>query len=295
MLETRDRTAGTAVRARLPDGRWHFQHGPIDLIIGADGDAAAVDAASERAWVRFQTVLSELVGELRWLRSPVEEAASVRGPVARRMVEACWPHRKQFITPMAAVAGGVADELIGFFSDEPGVTRAYVNNGGDISLHLAPGQCYRVGLYADLGRIKRREGSALDGDLEVTGEMRVRGVATSGWHGRSFSLGIADSVTVLAATAAQADAAATMIANEVSVDDVTIVRKPACELKDDTDLGERLVTVDVGRLPEHKIAEALERGAVHARRLCELGIVEGSVLWLQGNVRVVGSAQLPSV
>jgi hypothetical protein len=32
--------AGSALR--LPGGRWHFQHGPIDIVIGADGDAAAV-------------------------------------------------------------------------------------------------------------------------------------------------------------------------------------------------------------------------------------------------------------
>src|SRR5262249_28174288 len=148
----------------------------------------------------------------------------------------------QFITPMAAVAGAVADELIAFFRSDPAITRAYVNNGGDIALHLTSGQTYRVGLYADLGRVKRREITGLDGDFEVTAEMSVRGVATSGWRGRSFSLGIADSVTVLAATAAEADAAATMIANRVNIDDPAIQRAPANTLKDDTDLGDRLVT-----------------------------------------------------
>jgi hypothetical protein len=78
------------------------------------------------------------------------------------------------------------------------------------------------------------------------------------------------------------------------VDDAGIVRRPACEIKDDTDLGERLVTVDVGRLPEHKIAEALTRGAAHAQRLREACIVDGALLWLQGSVCVVGSARLPS-
>jgi ApbE superfamily uncharacterized protein (UPF0280 family) len=282
-----------ATRARFADGRWHFSHGPIDLIIGADGDEAAIDAAVERAWDRFQRVLTELVRELKLLRSPVQEAASVRGPVARRMVDACWPHREQFITPMAAVAGAVADELIGFFAEDASITRAYVNNGGDIALHLGQGQRYRVGLYADLGRIERREASGLDGDFEVTAETRARGVATSGWRGRSFSLGIADSVTVLAATAAEADAAATMIANSVNVDDPVILRRPANALKDDTDLGERLVTVQVGGLCEDKIAEALQRGVAHAQQLHSAGIVQGAVLWLHGSVRVVGWSAEP--
>ena len=42
-----------AERKPLPGGRWHFQHGPIDIVIGADGDAQAVEAAHEAAWKRF--------------------------------------------------------------------------------------------------------------------------------------------------------------------------------------------------------------------------------------------------
>ncbi len=282
------RACSGASRARLADGRWHFQHGPIDLVIGADGDRAAVDGAVEQAWSRFQGLLAELVGELPMLRAPVQDAAAAAGPVARRMVEACWPHRERFITPMAAVAGAVADELIGCFRADQRIVRAYVNNGGDIALHLAAGQRYKVGLYADLGRIKRRDAHTLDGDFQVTSEMSVRGVATSGWRGRSFSLGIADSVTVLARTAAGADAAATMIANSVNVEDPAILRRPACELKDDTDLAERLVTVAVGPLTAARVRRALDAGAARARELTERGLIHGAALWLQGVVCSVG-------
>ena len=280
--------ASGATRARLPGQRWHFQHGPIDLIIGADGEPDAIDMAVEAAWERFQTTLSELVQELRWLRAPVQHAVEVRGSVAKRMVLACWPHREQFITPMAAVAGAVADELIEFFRTQPGIARAYVNNGGDIALHLAGCQRYRIGLFADVGRIKRRDAVSLDGEFDVTVSMPVRGVATSGWSGRSFSLGVADSATVLAVSAAQADAAATMIANSVDVDDPAILRRPAAELKDDTDLGDRLVTVEVGSLPPAKIAQALDAGEAKARELLARGLIYAAALWLQGQARVVG-------
>jgi hypothetical protein len=281
-------SSGTAVRARLADGRWHFQHGPIDLIIGADGESAAVDAAITQAWSRFQGLLVELAGELPMLRSPVQKAVGVVGPVARRMTEACWPHRARFISPMAAVAGAVADELIGWFCADQRIVRAYVNNGGDIALHLTAGQRYRVGLYADIGRVKRREMHALDGDFQVTSEMPVRGVATSGWRGRSFSLGIADSVTVLAHTAADADAAATMIANSVNVEDPAILRRPASELKDDTDLGDRPVTVAVGPLSPDRVRQALEAGAETARELCGRRLIHAAALCLQGVVCTVG-------
>jgi hypothetical protein len=277
-----------AVCAILAGRRWHFQHGPIDLIIGADGDPDAVEAAVERTWLRFQIMLSELVAELPWLRSPVQLASQVRGPVARRMFAACHPHGGEFITPMAAVAGAVADELIESFRGDERILRAYINNGGDIALHLQPGQSYGVGLFADLGRIQRRERLSLDGELRVDSALPVRGIATSGWHGRSFSLGIADSVTVLAGCAAAADAAATMVANCVNVDDPAILRQPACELKDDTDLGERLVTVGVGVLPLDKVDIALALGARRAEDLIARGLIHCAALWLQGRVRLVG-------
>ena len=96
------------VRARLSDGRWHFQQGPIDLVIGADGDPAACEAAHEACWARFAPVLGTLVGELSVLRSalpPVGHPPEVTGPVAKRMLAACLPHARQglFITAMAAV------------------------------------------------------------------------------------------------------------------------------------------------------------------------------------------------
>lgn len=279
----------TATRARLADGRWHFQHGPMDIVIGAEGEAAAVDAAHAAAWARFEPLLAELVDELPGLKAPIpaaDDACRLAGPVARRMWRACHPYRAVFITPMAAVAGAVAEELIACYRRE-GVARAWVNNGGDIALHLAAGQSVRVGLYADLARFdgrQARRGPDLDGRFTVSAALPVRGIATSGWRGRSFSLGIADSVTVLARTAAMADAAATVIANAVDVDDARIERRPACTLKDDSDLGELPVTVNVPPLGAEPVAEALRRGAREARRLQAEGLVWSAALVCQGSV-----------
>ena len=277
-----------AQRHPLPDGRWHFQHGPMDIVIGADGDPAAVHVAHEAAWHRFQPLLDELVGELPLLRAPVTgadvHACPLTGVVARRMWRACHPFRAGFITPMAAVAGAVAEELIACYQRD-GVSRAWVNNGGDIAMHLAPRQTLRVGLYADMARLdarQLRQGVTLDGRFTVSTAMPVRGVATSGWRGRSFSLGIADSVTVLARTAAAADAAATVIANAVDIDDPRIVRRPACELKDDTDLGTIPVTVDVPPLGAECAQRALRAGVKRARELRNAGLVWSAALVCQG-------------
>ena len=283
-----------AQRARLPGERWHFAHGPIDLVIGAEGDAVAVRDAHEAAWARFEGVLAELVGELALLRAPVREACALRGPIARRMWQACHPYRAGFVTSMAAVAGSVADEIVAFYR-RPGIARAWVNNGGDIALHLAPGASVRVGLFADLARFDgspRSVASGIDGAFAVTEAMPVRGVATSGWRGRSFSLGIADSVTVLAATAAQADAAATMIANAVNLDDPRIARRPACELKDDSDLGDLLVTVDVPPLGDGAAQAALRAGLARARELRACGLIHDAALVCQGWAAIAGTGRI---
>jgi ApbE superfamily uncharacterized protein (UPF0280 family) len=263
-----------AQRVPLTDGRWHFQHGPIDLVIGADGDAAVLAAAHDAAWQRFETVLTELVAELPLLRRPVRGPCPLQGLVARRMWWACHPFHSVYITPMAAVAGAVAQEVIAAYA-RAGVQRAWVNNGGDIALHLADGASVNVGVVADVTE------AGVDGSFTVHASMPVRGIATSGWRGRSFSLGIADSVTVLAKTAAMADAAATIIANAVDTTDPHIVRRAANEMKDDSDLGDILVTVDVPALPADAVHAALERGRIRARDLQRDGLIHSALLTCQ--------------
>ncbi|HWK44194.1 MAG TPA: UPF0280 family protein [Stellaceae bacterium] len=277
--------------AILADGRRHFQHGPIDLVIEAFGPVTAVAAAYAAAERRFQAVLNELVAELWLLRRPLaDERLWLDGPVARRMIAACWPYRDRFITPMAAVAGAVADEILAAMRAAGALDRIYVNNGGDIALHLAPGQRFDIGVAASPDP---RSNAALAGRVSVLAGDGIGGIATSGRGGRSFSLGIADAVTVLAGDAASADAAATMIGNAVDIDHPAVRRAPASSIKDDTDLGGRLVTTGLGTLPEPAIAEALGRGEARAQALLDAGLIAGAVLLLRGRHRVVGRIALP--
>jgi ApbE superfamily uncharacterized protein (UPF0280 family) len=288
----------SAQREPLAGGRWHFSHGPIDIVIGADGEAAAVQASHEAAWQRFQPMLQELVDELPQLRRPIAGLCRLNGVVAQRMWSACLPFSKAYITPMAAVAGSVAQELIGCYQ-RPGVRRAWVNNGGDIALHLAPGESTRIGLVADLAAfdaaaVRRAAAGRLqtDGQFELRAEDGVRGVATSGWRGRSFSLGIADSVTVLAATAAMADAAATVVANAVDVEWPGIERTAAILLRDDSDLGAIPVTTAVPPLPPALAREALHRGAARAHELQARGLIVAALLVCQGQAAFVSAPTL---
>ena len=284
----------------LPDARrLHMQDGPIDLIVEAFGAEQEIEAAYHAASGRFVTVLDELCSELLFLRRPATvDGPQPEGSVARRMVDAVRPYaRKTFITPIAAVAGAVAEEILETMTLAAKLSRAYVNDGGDIALHLAAGERFVVGM-ADLPdrstnptfRKPRNVGHPLFGTTTIDCSQPIRGIATSGWRGRSFSLGIADAVTVLADTAAMADAAATVIANAVDLpENDKIGRVRACDLAPDNDLGERLVTQSVDHLSSHEICDALAAGVRAAESLLHVGLIHAAALNLQGEIQVVGA------
>lgn len=267
------------VAAYLPGGRLHLQHGPIDLIIGADGDAESGFIQAKR---RFDTVLDQLVAELPMLRRDIDARTQVEGPVARRMCQAAQPFLDvEPMSPMIAVAGAVADEMLAEVTSASPLSRAFANNGGDIALHLAEGARFEIALTDHQGRPLGKV------DLDATAPSR--GVATSGFWGRSMSLGIATSVTVLAANAATADAAATLIANGVDLPDHPGIRRtPAVELQPDNDLGPRLAVTHVPELTPAERAEALAAGSARAQAMLEAGHIHGAALFLQGDGIVLG-------
>lgn len=277
--------------ALQPDGRrLHLHHGPIDLIVEAFGETAEIRTAYAQARQRFETILTELVEELPDLRRPSAPLPrDFRLPTARRMeAVAALFAGETFVTPMAGVAGAVADEVLCAMTANRRLERAYVNNGGDIAVHLSPGATLKAAI-AGTGR-------GLGDRLEIAAADRVRGIATSGRHGRSHSLGIADAVTVLASSAAQADIAATLIANAVDLPlHPAIHRRPARELSPDSDLGDRLVTIAVDALEPAEIDSALDAGAATARHFVASGRIEAAILYLAGRERVCGRTRSASL
>ena len=272
----------------LPDGRrLHMHDGPIDMIVEAFGVVSEVEVAYRAAAARFAGILDELCGELAFLRRPASEDGDLpAGPIARRMLAAVRPYASRtFITPMAAVAGAVAEEILETMIAAAKLSRAYVNDGGDVALHLAPGEKFVVGM------VERPDRASLFGTTTIDFAQPIRGIATSGWRGRSFSLGIADAVTVLADTAAMADAAATVVANAVDLPGHPRVgRVRACDLAPDSDLGERLVTQSVGELAPDDIRDALGAGIRVAESLRGSGLIRAAAVNLQGETRVIGAA-----
>ena len=266
----------------LDANRLHAQHGPIDLIISADD----VDVAAITGRV-FPEILPDLVTELFKLRQA--GGGRFRGPVAQRMATAVAPFVPAFITPMAAVAGSVADHVLSHLV-QSGSPRAWVNNGGDIAVHLTGGHTFTVGICTDPDRRSHQA------TLRLTPEDNIGGIATSGWRGRSQSLGIADAVTVLAGNAAVADAAATMIANRVDLPDHPgIIRAPATDLLPDSDLGRTPVTTAVPTLSGPDVAMAMTSGLHYAQTLIAKGVIVAAYLDLQGQFEVVSDTGAPKL
>ena len=278
--------AGPQASLLSDNRRLHLQHGPIDLIIEAQAEPETVQAAYGAAIQRFDGLLEMLCEELPLLRAPQGvDSVPAQGVVARRMQAAVAPHAgSHFITPMAAVAGAVADEILAAMCAAAPLRRAFVNNGGDIALYLAEGEDFAIGL------VDRPDRPGLFARSHIRAGEGIGGIATSGWRGRSFSLGIADAVTVLAADAAAADAAATIIANAVDIPGHPgILRVPASSLQPDSDLGERPVTRAVGPLADQDIAMALRAGETRARALIDRGLIHAAALHLAGVTTLVST------
>lgn len=267
----------------LPDGRrLHLQHGPIDLIVQAFGEGDEMRAAYRQGVDRFQTILPELVDELAELRRPAcMTPRAFVGATARRMEAAVVPLAETFITPMAAVAGAIADEVLAAMTADRRLERACINDGGDIALYIVPGQEILAAIAGT--------GHGFADRLRIRAADPVRGIATSGWRGRSFSLGIADAVTVLASNSAAADAAATLIANAVDLPGHPAVsRRPARQLAPDSDLGERQVTVSVDRLAPSEVEAALDAGKAVAEDFRRRDLIAAAALFLNGQHRLSG-------
>ncbi len=202
----------------------------------------------------------------------IKKPSSMPG-VAMRMAEAVKAVDELTLTPMAAVAGAVADVVKERLKE--GADFISVNNGGDISVFNCSGRTLRIGI-GDIGRAE-----AAPRVLGIRGLIDY-GLATSGFGGRSFTLGLADTVTVVARTGAIADAAATLICNKTNVETDHVVRRKAGEIDPCSDIADEWVTVRIGDLDDRLIEEALQRGLASALALKGRNLIVDAVITLRG-------------
>jgi len=196
-------------------------------------------------------------------------------PLALKMVASVKAAGDEHLTPMAAVAGTIADAVADFLF-ERGMTRVLVDNGGDVAVRCSDGEPVAVGIRPNV------ESKRIAHVMALGPERTAWGIATSGLGGRSLTRGVLDAATIVAAGASLADAAATAVANASYVAHSAVVRKPAEEIDPFTDIAGLEVTLNVGPLPEEKKHQALDHAIRRAEKLIGNGIILGAFVACQG-------------
>lgn len=251
-------------------GKVAAEFGPMYLRIEAWSDNRPdSELARAGAEIGFSALEEVAVDFARFKAVRKSQRPEDRGQVWSRMVKGTQALNEPDLTPMAAVAGSIAD-LVADQLKAMGANKAIVDNGGDLAVRLSPGHIAWVGLQPDLQQAK------LSHLLRLNADKSAWGVATSGLGGRSLTKGIASAVTTVACSAALADAASTAIANACRVQDRRVTMVPAQCINPDSDLGEDLITLSVQDLEETLWTKALNRGLQKAETFCEMGLLRGA-------------------
>jgi len=261
-------------------------YGPMQMkIMAYQKEHCALDLAAEAGRVAINHLL-ELIENRSLAEKPwksIDEFQKM--PVSlRKMLFAVKECADLELTPMAAVAGVLADLTADWLSDH-GATKVLVDNGGDIAIRLSQGETVRIGISPGVNM------PGVIGCIDLDSNDDIGGVATSGMGGKSFTMGIANAVVVFAKTASVADACSTSIANHTCTEHDLIERCPAKLLDPDTDIPDHLIVTGVGNLPEKVIKTALKNGSLRSKSLQNDGKIAGSIIICQG-YKVITSPNL---
>ena len=252
--------------------------GPASLVIQGEKNGKPYEFEKELLVEKVKSILGEIREFLPVLKQKAYKIKNTKHmpDVPKKMVEAVKTIDEASLTPMAAVAGSVADGIKEFLKNE-GLDLVSVNNGGDISIFNKKGR----GLKIDIGDIHTGESSPYMLKIE---QLIDFGLATSGFGGRSFTLGLADIVTVIAATGAVADAAATFICNCTNIDSDQVIRQKASEIDPLTDIPDDNITMRIGKLNEIDILNALENGLDIAANIKNKKHIYDAIIKFQGHM-----------
>lgn len=258
----------------MQPGNVSLDYGPMQMTIYAGQQGRPATEWAREAAEYAVKVLGELAAFKEAAKRPQAAVRVNDGyPAALNvMIDAVIRSGDATLTPMAAVAGTIAD-LVADFLAELGASKAIVNNGGDIALRLGAGETAVVGVAPVIGSYPTHY-------LKVTAGDGVGGIATSGLGGRSFTKGIATAAVIAAGRAALADACATSVANATYTSHPAIKLEYAGVIDPESDIADHLVVTEVGELPAEAVYTAIENGYRRARELFAAGLIKGAALFI---------------
>ena len=262
--------------SKIIEERLYLEYGPTNLVV----EAFHKDKQKIYNYIieNIGEMLSQLSLELAKLRENTKENTRFKSEIAKKMNDSTKIFLPRFITPLASVAGAISEILLDKVLSKFNLKKIYINNGGDVAIFLKKKQTLKL-LVATTNNFL----------ITLEGDGCKYGVATSGWKGRSFSMGIADSVTTIARSSSIADAAATIIANDTNIENHKNIKKQkANEIDEYSDLKNKLITTSVGELSENDIKQALKKGTITAKKLIEKKIILTALLNVKENYVYVG-------
>ena len=264
------------MRSLIEDGKLYIENGPTNII----AEAFSLDKKEIYNLIceYSSKYLKDLSLEIDNLKRPTSENKKFKSEIANRMFNSTKLFLPDFITPMASVAGAISESILLKVLEKYSVNKIYINNGGDISLYVSESEKFNFSIGGETSYI-----------FEYANLNGIGGIATSGWKGRSFSSGIADSVTVIAEKASIADAAATIICNKIDLKNSNkIIKKKANDFYENTDLDDRLITVSVENLTEQEIEKAISKGKITSEYFIAKNIIKSVIINLQNNILIIG-------
>ncbi|MCX7779668.1 MAG: UPF0280 family protein [Negativicutes bacterium] len=273
----------------IAPGRIFVECGPISMMIAAWQNGAPLAGLCKQAARQAVACLEAITSCRRESSLPWGECRPEKlTPTARKMWDAVRLTGDSTMTPMAAVAGAIADVTADWLAAH-GATKVICNNGGDIALRLAPGEELIAGIAPRIGSAR------FSHTLRLTAFDGAGGIATSGFGGRSFTRGIADAVTVVARSAAVADAFATFLANASFIESMAVKQALAKELDPSTDIPELTVTTRIGRLSPAEKERSLQQIENTAAGALRRGDILAVIAQVQGHDRICPEFYSPKI
>jgi len=264
------------MKSLIEDDKLFIENGPTNII--AEAFSSEKIEIYNLICEYSSKFLKDLSLEIRTLKKPTSHKNEFVSEIANTMFNSTKLFLPNFITPMASVAGSISELLLLKVLEEFEVKKMYINNGGDISLYITKDEKFNFSVGGETSFV-----------VEYADTDGLGGIATSGWKGRSFSMGIADSVTVIAEKASIADAAATIICNHIDLKNSKKIKKTiANNLYEDTDLNNKLITVSVENLTETEIRQAISMGKIISEYYISKKFIKAVIINLQDNILILG-------
>jgi len=258
----------------LHDGTVVVDRGPMLMSISVSSGGVPNVSLSRQGARRALEVLGLLAGFRHLITQKVDRAATGDSlpPVVGKMLSVARRFDDPTITPLIAVAGAGADEVADFITGRQHVGKVVVNNGGDIAVRIKNQEIVKIGIKTDVSE------KAISHVMTVGTKSGIGGVATSGFGGRSFTMGVANAAVAVARDAISADVAATLIGNAANVKSRAVSRDMAKNLYHATDIPNHLVTTGIGGLTKSEIDEAINAGRRKAETFQNMGLIIGAIV-----------------